>query len=142
LSELLKDEPIIRKVVLLGSPLLHSQAAERTLALPFSRSIFGPSLEALANPRTITLPNEISAAAIAGYGPVKGSWNPLLDGENDGIVRVAEALPSNILYQEKLRSLHIGLVMNKGPFLLMQHFLQTGNLNINDSGREQLNGSS
>ena len=135
LGELLKEEPCISRIVLLGSPLIHSQAAERTLLAPFSRKIFGPSLEALAEEREITLPSEISVAAIAGFGPVKGSWNPLLEGENDGIVRVREALPSSIATQTKISAPHIGLVLQPKPFSLMHHFLQTGTL-LSD-GRKQ-----
>lgn len=126
LHEFLKLDPILKRSLFVGSPLLSSQAASHTLKVPYSRSIFGPALEELATQRNFVIPAKGEVGAIAGYGPVQGSWNPLLHGENDGIVRVEEALPSEIPVQAKLLAPHIGLVLSQKPFSLMRHFLECG----------------
>lgn len=126
LHELLKETPVIPRAVLLGSPLLHSQAARRTLQLPLSRKILGPSLEELAKDREWTAPNGVELATIAGYGPIASSWNPVLEGPNDGLVRVEEAIPNNSTLSHQLPSVHIGLVFYPQPFQIAKKFLEKG----------------
>lgn len=128
LLETLKRSPCIKRNLLLGSPLISSEAAAITLRVPFTRTLLGPSLVELAKPRPLELPATLEFAAIAGRGQFGGSWNPLLSGDNDGLVLVKEALPDAIPERLVVPALHIELVLRKTVFHLIEHYLSTGTL--------------
>ncbi|MCI5064855.1 alpha/beta hydrolase [bacterium] len=139
LHALLKKHPIVPRAIYAGSPLLSCQAAERVARfLPFADSILGPSLKTLAEKRPFSLPAATEVGVIAGSGIIGGSWNPLLSGANDGIVRVEEALPPLVTEQITVPSIHLGLVMKKKPFQLMEHFLSCGSFPKEEDGMERL----
>ena len=128
LLETLKKSPSIKRNLLLGSPLTSSEAAAITLRIPFTRTLLGPSLAELAKPRPLLLPTTLEFAAIAGRGQFGGTWNPLLRGDNDGLVLVKEALPDVIPERLVVPALHIELVLRKTVFELIEHYLSTGRL--------------
>jgi len=128
LIETLKQWPHIKRNMLLGSPLTSSQAACLTLRVPLLPKLLGPSVQELAKPRSLQLPKSLEFAAIAAKGQLYGSWNPLLPGENDGLVLVEEAIPDKIAQTHVVSALHIELVLRKQIFHLIEHFLSTGTL--------------
>ncbi|MGA1192001.1 MAG: hypothetical protein ACO3XO_06950, partial [Bdellovibrionota bacterium] len=103
-------------------------AAAITLRIPFTRMLLGPSLIELAKPRPLDIPATLEFAAIAGRGQFGGSWNPLLRGDNDGLVLVKEALPDAIPERLVVPALHIELVLRKTIFHLIEHYFSTGKL--------------
>lgn len=127
-----RDERLLR-VVLVGSPQNGAELADlaRGNANGVFKTIFGPAGQQLVTDQegfVKKLPTpDIEFAVIAGGHPPNG-FNPLIDGDDDGIVSVASTRlggATDFLYVE---SLHLALNRNDTAHTAAVHFLKTGKL--------------
>lgn len=116
------------RAVLLGSPNQGAILAEVLGRYRAFHSIFGPCGRTLtpANKNAIPIPRHAEMAVIAG-GNGRGGYNPLLPGDNDSIVTVAETrLPGNEADFLLVPSLHISLPLRSDVITATLGFLETG----------------
>ena len=93
-----RDRRTLAGVVMLGPPNQGSVLARRLMRFAPARSLFGPSLPTLADPALLPppLPPAIPLAVIAGAGYADA--NPLIAGEDDGVVGVRETFHPGALF--------------------------------------------
>lgn len=118
------------RAVLLGSPNQGAVMAEALGRYRAFHSVFGPCGRALepANKQAIPIPQRAEMAVIAGGNGRRG-YNPLLTGDNDSIVTVAETrLPGYEADFTLLPSLHISLPLRSDVIAATLSFLETGRL--------------
>jgi len=116
------------RAVLLGSPNQGAIMAEALGRYRAFHSIFGPCGRTLApaNKDAIPIPRRAEVAVIAGGNGRRG-YNPLLTGDNDSIVTVAETrLPGNEADFMLVPSLHISLPLRSDVIAATLGFLETG----------------
>lgn len=116
------------RAVLLGSPNQGAILAEVLGRYRAFHSIFGPCGRTLtpANKNAIPIPRHADMAVIAGGNGRRG-YNPLLPGDNDSIVTVAETrLPGNEADFLLVPSLHISLPLRSDVIAATLGFLETG----------------
>lgn len=130
-----RDERLNR-LVLVGSPQNGAEMADlaRDKANLVFKTIFGPAGQQLITDQTgflAKLPKpDVEFAVIAG-GHAPNGYNPLISGDDDGIVSVAStrlAGAADYLYVE---SLHLALNRNATAHAATVRFLQTGKLREN-----------
>jgi pimeloyl-ACP methyl ester carboxylesterase len=118
------------RAVLLGSPNQGAILAEALGRYRAFHGIFGPCGRALtpAHKSAIPIPDRAEMAVIAG-GTGRRGYNPLLPGDNDSIVTVAETrLPGNEADFLLVPSLHISLPLRSDVITATLGFLETGSL--------------
>ena len=129
-------DPRLNRLVLVGSPQNGAEMADlaRDKANVIFKTIFGPAGQQLITDQAgflAKLPKpDVEFAVIAGGHPPNGI-NPLIPGDDDGIVSVAStrlAGAADYLYVE---SLHLALNRNATAHAATVRFLQTGKLREN-----------
>ena len=127
-----RDERLTR-VVLVGSPQKGAELADlmRDKANLIFKPLFGPAgQQLLTNPGSFVskLPTpDIEFAVIAGGKPPHG-YNPLIAGDDDGIVSLESTRLAGATDFLQLDSLHLGLNRNESAHSATVRFLQTGRL--------------
>jgi hypothetical protein len=111
------------RVVQLGPPNQGSQLARWFAPTPISW-VLGPSLTTLA----CDTPSELPAlpcelAIIAGGKSDQSGWNPLLAGDDDGVVRVEETWLEEASEHHSVRSMHTLLMRNERALDITVRFL-------------------
>ena len=115
------------RLVLIGSPSQGSQVAKALDVLPV-RLLAGPAWEALQKNNTlmIPIPNCSGIGVIAG-GNGKEGFNPLLQGDNDGVVSVEETrLPGRESDFLLVNNLHSNLPRNPMVIQSSLNFIRNG----------------
>ncbi|MFD2263139.1 esterase/lipase family protein [Lacibacterium aquatile] len=118
------------RAVLLGSPNQGAVMAEVLGRYRSFHTVFGPCGLTLspAEKHSIPIPERAEIAVIAG-GTGRGGYNPLLPGDNDSIVTVAETrLPGREADFALIPSLHISLPLRSDVIAASLGFLETGRL--------------
>lgn len=117
-------------IVMLAPPFNGARIAERLRHLPLFPTIFGPVLDDLT-PESVAkhppMPADIQWGVIAGgrTGGKQG-WNPLLKGDNDGIVTVEEAKPDADVPFAVVKGIHTFLPSQENVFLAIDRFFRRG----------------
>lgn len=125
-----RDERLSR-VVLVGSPQNGAELADlaRGKANGIFKTIFGPAGQQLVTDQegfVKKLPTpDVEFAVIAGGHPPNG-FNPLIDGDDDGIVSVASTRLGGAADFFYLESMHLALNRNEIAHAAAVRFLQTG----------------
>jgi pimeloyl-ACP methyl ester carboxylesterase len=127
-----RDERLTR-MVLVGSPQNGAEMADlaRDKANVVFKTIFGPAGQQLITDQAgflAKLPKpDVEFAVIAG-GHAPDGFNPLIPGDDDGIVSVASTRLNGAADYMYLESLHLALNRNATAHAAVVRFLQTGKL--------------
>lgn len=117
------------RIVLLGSPAQGSIVAQALKDFAPFRMIAGDCGQAVTPPRAVKVPVPTTEIAVIAGGNGSAGFNPFLDGDNDGLVTVAETrLPGMETDFLLLRSLHARLPLQREAVAAMVRFLDTGRL--------------
>jgi len=133
-----KDDRIHR-LVMLGSPNKGAELADQLKERPLFRLLLGPSGQQLVSgPEGVIaqLPTpKIPFAVIAGAKGTPQGYNPLITGDDDGVVSVDSALLPGAADYLGLPVMHTMLPLNKQVIGASRRFIQTGSLR--ESGPRQ-----
>jgi pimeloyl-ACP methyl ester carboxylesterase len=116
--------------VLIGTPAGGSSVARTLCRLPLYAAALGPCGAVLAqkNPAPLEFPNGRDVVVIAG-GTGGAGFNPLLDGDNDFTVTVAETrLTQTNAHFMRVRAMHDPLMGHPATIAATLSFLATGRL--------------
>jgi len=80
-------------VVQIAPPNRGSSLACQLEDVPFMACLLGPSFLDVAEASTETPPEGCDFLVISGVGPTVSGWNPLLTGNDDGVVSLRETVP-------------------------------------------------
>jgi pimeloyl-ACP methyl ester carboxylesterase len=117
------------RIVLLGSPAQGSVVAHAFKDFAPFRIIAGDCGQAVTPHRAVKVPVPATEIAVIAGGNGKSGYNPFLDGDNDGLVTVAETrLPGMEADFLILRSLHARLPLQHDAVAATVRFLDTGRL--------------
>ncbi len=117
------------RIVLLGSPAQGSIVAHALKDFAPFRIIAGDCGQAVTPPRAVKVPVPATEIAVIAGGNGSAGFNPFLDGDNDGVVTVAETrLPGMETDFSLLRSLHARLPLRREAVAATVRFLDTGRL--------------
>jgi len=122
-------EPHLRggRVVMLAPPNAGSRTARIADAAPLVRALLGPALHEIARLHARPagrVPLEVGVVA-AGRGRPRG-WNPLLEGDDDGIVSVDETRLPGATDSTTLRGIHTTLMGDPEIIAATLRFLRSG----------------
>lgn len=125
-----RDERLAR-LVLVGSPQNGAEMADllRGKANGVFKTIFGPAGQQLVTDpdgflKKLPTPDVPFAVIAGGHAP--NGFNPLIDGDDDGIVSVASTRLSGAADFLYVESLHLALNRNESAHAATVRFLQTG----------------
>jgi pimeloyl-ACP methyl ester carboxylesterase len=117
------------RMVLLGSPAQGSIVAHAVKDFAPFRIIAGDCGQAVTPYQAVRVPVPATEIAVIAGGNGKAGYNPFLDGDNDGLVTVAETrLPGMEADFLILRSLHSRLPLQRDAVAATVRFLDTGRL--------------
>ncbi len=117
------------RIVLLGSPAQGSIVAQALKDFAPFRMIAGDCGQAVTPPRAVEVPVPASEIAVIAGGNGGAGYNPFLNGDNDGLVTVAETrLPGMEADFLTLRSMHARLPLQRDAVAATVRFLDTGRL--------------
>jgi pimeloyl-ACP methyl ester carboxylesterase len=117
------------RIVLLGSPAQGSSVAHALRDFAPFQIIAGDCGQALTPHHAVRVPVPATEIAVIAGGSGKSGYNPFLDGDNDGVVTVAETrLPGMEADFLILRSLHARLPLQRDAIAATVRFLDTGRL--------------
>lgn len=123
------DQRSLGRVVMLAPPNQGSALAEALAPVPFYRWIGGPSaVEIAAGPPFAPPPAGAEIAVIAGGTADGEGFNPLLDGNNDGIVTVAETDLAGASDRLTVPAIHTLIAAAPETIAATLHFLDSGRL--------------
>lgn len=123
------DGWLLGRIVLLGSPAQGSAVAQALKDFAPFRMIAGDCGQAVTPLRATRVPVPATEIAVIAGGNGKAGYNPFLDGDNDGLVTVAETrLPGTETDFLLLRSLHATLPLQREAVAATIRFLDTGRL--------------
>lgn len=123
-----RDRLALGRVVMLAPPNQGSALAEALAPLPPYHWIGGPSAgEIAAGGPFAPLPEDVEVAVVAGG---TGGWgfNPLLPGDDDGIVAVAETDLAGVRDRLTVRALHTVIAAAPQTIVATLNFLEHGRL--------------
>ena len=124
----------VKRVVMLGTPNKGAELADLFGDLKLFEFVFGPAGQELRTDGTravgvaCTLPKDVEAAVVAGVLGHKTGINPLLKGDNDGIVTVESTKLSSTCDFLCVRAHHAALVRNAEVAEAVARFLKQGKL--------------
>ena len=129
------------RLALIGSPASGAALADRLQANPLYRRLTGDCGLAVTSARAAAVPvPDLPIGVIAGGTGRPGGFNPLLDGDNDGVVRVAETrLPGIEADFLLLPSIHTILPSRPVAIAATCRFLRTGQFGPDGSARARPN---
>lgn len=117
------------RIVLLGSPAQGSAFAEALKDVPLYQLVAGDCGQTVTPAEAAKVPVPEAEIAIVAGGNGKQGFNPLLRGDNDGVVTVAETrLPGAEADFLLVPALHTLLPIHKAAIAATVRFLQTGRL--------------
>jgi pimeloyl-ACP methyl ester carboxylesterase len=117
------------RIVLLGSPARGSIIAQTLKDFAPFRIIAGDCGQAVTPTQAVKVPVPTTEIAVIAGGNGRAGYNPFLDGDNDGLVTVAETrLPGMEADFLILPSLHAGLPLRRDAMAATVRFLDTGRL--------------
>ncbi len=96
----------LSRLVTLGTPHQGSLVAQKISKLPLLRSLGGPVLEQLAAPRISPQPVQLEIGCVIGASNSRFGFLPILRGDNDGLVRVEEAVLPACVAEVKIPVFH------------------------------------
>lgn len=115
----------LRKVVMVGPPLRGAAMARLFAQLKVLHPIVGPALTFLQGEGIAPeLPLETDLMIIAGSRGKEAGFNPLIEGDDDGTVGVAETRPNRDHVYETVRGQHTWLRHSKAAQQLALEFLK------------------
>ena len=124
-----RERLALGRVVMLAPPNQGSALADSLEALPPYHWIGGPSAsEIAAGPPFATLPEGVEVAVIAGGRADARGFNPLLAGDNDGIVTVAETELAGASDRLTVNAIHTVIAAAPETIAATLNFLEHGRL--------------
>ncbi|WP_155524493.1 esterase/lipase family protein [Oleisolibacter albus] len=123
------DRMAVRRAVLVATPNRGASLAEFFARTPFL-GLMGPcAAQIRPEPvRTLPPPGCGFATIAAGRGDARCGWNPLLDGDNDFVVRTREAQLDGAGAHLFIRSTHTGILRHAGAADAAAAYVRTGRL--------------
>ncbi|WP_340115450.1 alpha/beta fold hydrolase [Pelagibius sp. 7325] len=123
------DQRQLGRIVMLAPPNQGSELAEVLELLPPYHWIGGPSASEIAAGPPFALPPEnVEIAVIAGGTAGGGGFNPLLSGNNDGVVTVAETDLPGVRDRLTVPALHTLIAASPQTIAATLNFLENGRL--------------
>jgi len=124
----LQHDPAIRRAVLLAPPNQGAQAAQKVRDLvPLHRTGWDPLAELLPGvPIELPTASNLDVGILAGGRGSYRGFNPFLEGDNDGKVRVGEAPLLGMTDFRIVQAPHSIVMMMPTTFRLVLHFMNTG----------------
>ena len=117
------------RIVMIAPPNQGSDLAEALGSLAPFHWIGGPSAsEIAAGPPFAILPRGIEVAIVAGGSADGAGFNPLLAGNNDGVVTVAETALDGVESRLTVTALHTVIASDPQTIAATRHFLASGRL--------------
>jgi hypothetical protein len=124
-----RDKVDLGRVVMLAPPNQGSELAVALDPLPPYAWIGGPSaVEIAAGPPFATLPADVEVAVIAGGTSDGRGFNPLLSGNNDGVVTVTETELSGARDRMTVNTIHTLIAAAPETIAATLKFLESGRL--------------
>lgn len=116
----------VHRAVFLGPPLRGAQSARIGKSFFLTRALFGPVLEDLSRDQFPELPAGPEVGLISGGIGLPMGVNPILRGDNDGLVRVEETRTKGA--RDAIRMLQVHWLMSSAPSVMKEvvHFLTYG----------------
>jgi pimeloyl-ACP methyl ester carboxylesterase len=125
-----KEHIEIGRVVQIAAPNQGSELARRVRDTPLA-SLLGPCLELVASDEVNELPRLPCEFAIIAGGKRDGAgWNPLIEGDDDGVVGVGETYLDDALDFLMVRTPHTVLMRDEHVQAAAVSFLQSGSLRV------------
>jgi pimeloyl-ACP methyl ester carboxylesterase len=116
-----------KRVVMLGPPNRGSVIAKKVRRSSAVRLVLGASISQLTAAQVAKIPAPpIPFAVIAGGKGDGSGYNPLLDGDDDGVVTVANTKLDGMADFRLLRCLHTSLMNHDRALALVRDFLEKG----------------
>jgi pimeloyl-ACP methyl ester carboxylesterase len=139
-------DPRIKRMVMLGVPNLGANMANLVQTNPLFKWIYGPAGQQLvqdAEGYIASLPTpEFEFAVVAGARGTPDGWNPLISGDDDGTVEVANTRLPGAADFMTVPQLHSFLMDNPDVIAATRRFLSSGALRENGErepiGRESV----
>jgi len=126
-----------QRLVMLGPPNRGAVLAEKIADFVPARWLVGPALQELAADRSDLPPPDMPFAVIAGGTGKSTGINPMLAGDNDGVVLVENTVLPNMASFLLLECRHTTLMANPAALGAALTFLETGHLRPGDATREE-----
>jgi len=124
-----RDKVDLGRVVMLAPPNQGSELAVALQPLPPYAWIGGPSaVEIAEGPPFAALPQDVEVAVIAGGTADGRGFNPLLSGNNDGVVTVAETELAGIHDSLVVNTIHTVIAASPETIAATLKFLDSGRL--------------
>lgn len=114
------------RVLLLGSPINGSVAAQRFLTLPLGRLLVGMCMASAASGPSLPLPPDREVGSIAGWVNLAVGWLLWLPRPNDSLVAVCETERPDMKDSRVLAVSHVGMILSRRVADLAATFLRTG----------------
>jgi pimeloyl-ACP methyl ester carboxylesterase len=122
-----KDRVEISRLVMLAPPSRGSNLAKELEDFVPAQIVLGPAAQELAMREVLTIPPpECSFGIVAAGGPGEGGWNPLIPGNDDGIVSVEETRLEGADDFLLVRGLHTFFMNDPDVIDATVRFLDTG----------------
>jgi pimeloyl-ACP methyl ester carboxylesterase len=126
------DDPRLDRIVFIGSPHYGAELADRLLTSQAFTSLLGPGAMQLrsdsdAGSGALPVPNQ-EFAVIAGAAGTTMGMNPLIPGDDDGMVSLASAKLAGASDHVVVRNLHALLPFDKRVHAAARRFIETGKL--------------
>jgi pimeloyl-ACP methyl ester carboxylesterase len=124
------QDPRMHRVVMLGTPNQGAELADRLQSNWMYQTVFGPAgqqlvTDPLALISTLPLP-PVECGVIAGGRGDDDGWNPLIPGDDDGVVTVASTQLSGTADFLCMRAMHHSLLSDPSVAERVACFLETG----------------
>jgi hypothetical protein len=113
------------RVVVLGTPINGSAAAERLAKLPLGIRVLGHCMNQ-ARLETFNMPTRHQIGGVAGTMPIGAGRFLGVQSPSDGVVRVDEATHRDMSDSQSLPVSHMGLVLSRRVVELIVRFLEYG----------------
>lgn len=128
LLQMLTDHPddCAGRVVLLGSPINGSLAAERVFRLPLGKLLLGKCMTSACRAAPLSLPPDREIGSIAGRINLGTGWLLWLPRPNDSVVAVRETQRSEMKDTSVLAASHMSMLLSSRVARQVDSFLQTG----------------
>jgi pimeloyl-ACP methyl ester carboxylesterase len=128
----------VGRLVMLGPPNTGSALAEGLEDFLPAQLVLGPTTGEMVEEEMKTLPApDCSFGIIAGGGPGEGGWNPLIEGDDDGIVSVEETRLEGADDFLLVRGLHTFFMNDPDVIQATVRFLETGHFLEGAPGSEE-----
>jgi len=126
--QMLADSPHQRpgRVILLGTPMNGSAAAQRVLRLPLGKFLIGTCMTTACAAAPLPLPHDREVGSIAGRINLGIGWLLWLPRPNDTVVAVVETQRTGTKETAELAVSHTGMLLSTRVAAHVDSFLKTG----------------